>query len=86
VKIHLYTYKNDIFKDFCSLHTCFSADSLHNALGTFFSGHPVYSCVCMVDVGSWPAVCIHGDKSQPERDHVLQGMIDHLTVLQGMIN
>jgi len=24
-------------------------------------------------VGSWPAVCIHGDKSQPERDHVLQG-------------
>ena len=23
----------------------------------------------------WPAVCIHGDKAQPERDWVLQGMI-----------
>lgn len=22
----------------------------------------------------WPAVCIHGDKSQQERDWVLQGM------------
>lgn len=22
---------------------------------------------------SWPAVCIHGDKSQQERDWVLQG-------------
>lgn len=24
---------------------------------------------------SWPAVCIHGDKSQQERDWVLQGII-----------
>lgn len=24
----------------------------------------------------WPAVCIHGDKSQNERDWVLQGKID----------
>lgn len=22
---------------------------------------------------SWPAMCIHGDKSQPERDWVLNG-------------
>lgn len=24
---------------------------------------------------SWPAVCIHGDKSQQERDWVLQGIL-----------
>ena len=23
----------------------------------------------------WPAMCIHGDKSQPEREWVLKGMI-----------
>jgi len=28
----------------------------------------------MIGVDRWPAVCIHGDKSQPERDHVLQGI------------
>lgn len=27
-------------------------------------------CFCF---GSWPAMCIHGDKSQPERDWVLNG-------------
>lgn len=26
---------------------------------------------------SWPAVCIHGDKSQNERDWVLQGKIEN---------
>lgn len=28
----------------------------------------------------WPAVCIHGDKTQQERDWVLQG-IDECTIL-----
>ena len=26
----------------------------------------------------WPAMCIHGDKSQPERDWVLNGMSEPL--------
>lgn len=25
----------------------------------------------------WPATCIHGDKSQPERDFVLQGTVSY---------
>jgi len=28
----------------------------------------------LVDITRWPAACIHGDKSQPERDHVLHGI------------
>ena len=27
-----------------------------------------------IDISSWPAACIHGDKSQGERDRVLRGM------------
>jgi len=42
----------DTFKDVCSLHTCFSADSLHllccitpcESSGRFFLGHPVSVC------------------------------------------
>lgn len=26
----------------------------------------------------WPAVCIHGDKTQQERDWVLQGIAEHI--------
>lgn len=26
----------------------------------------------------WPAVCMHGDKSQQERDYVLKGIFFHL--------
>lgn len=26
----------------------------------------------------WPAVCIHGDKTQQERDWVLQGIGEHI--------
>jgi len=43
VKIHLYTYKTTYSEDVCSLHTCFSAYLLHNAMrkfGTFFFGPP----------------------------------------------
>ena len=27
----------------------------------------------------WPAVCMHGDKSQQERDYVLRGMLTFLS-------
>jgi hypothetical protein len=36
-----------------------------------FLKSPVYRL--MYFFHSWPAACIHGDKSQPERDWVLQG-------------
>lgn len=36
--------------------------------------------VKVADLSSrWPAMCIHGDKSQPERDWVLSGTINTLT-------
>lgn len=35
--------------------------------------------VKVADLSSrWPAMCIHGDKSQPERDWVLSGTINTL--------
>ena len=33
-----------------------------------------HACPCTVYVCRWPALCIHGDKQQQERDFVLQGM------------
>ena len=32
-------------------------------------------------VCSWPAVCIHGDKSQQERDWVLQGTCVNISMV-----
>lgn len=29
--------------------------------------------ICVLTSSRWPAMCIHGDKSQPERDWVLSG-------------
>ena len=32
-----------------------------------------FAYVFYVPIDSWPVACIHGDKSQPERDWVLNG-------------
>lgn len=33
---------------------------------------------------SWPAMCIHGDKSQPERDWVITGKAAHCSYILSM--
>lgn len=44
------------------------------------SRHTQAHAVKVADLSSrWPAMCIHGDKSQPERDWVLAGTINTLT-------